>query len=701
MKSVNGVTAEQDPLKGNSPRSEFQPRPSAGSGEGNVPAAVQRRAESERVLLIECQEAAEGAGRERVEHVSATRVAVCPAIWQRQVRQVLTGNRFAAILFDASVLGARLSAERMREQVAALRRLVEPAALLILAEQSNHESHAALLDDLVDDVLPRRDLTPTLLHQLLRQIQERQAHQAAIRELHRTLDDRVADRTRTLSLLHDVAATANGIHDVEQAFARVLQLVCRSLQWCCGRVHVSSHQDGILIPSGIEYADDTQLLPRMAAGQVSPDALCHEASWLERAFRELQPTFVRNMHFHPREVVRQFALDMQFCGAAAVPVVVGKEVAAVLEFFAHGEIHNGPRLQETLGNVGIQLARVVERKQAERSVRESEERFRLLVSSVEDYAIFLLDTGGHVVSWNAGARRIKGYESREVLGRHVSCFYAPRDQAAGLPARHLELAAARGRWATETELVRAGGQRYWASSVITALRDEAGELRGFAKVTHDVTRRKELEKEIADRTSAEQQRIGQDLHDGLGQQLTGLAYEAERLRRKLRPLDPDLQERAARLLRGIQESIGQVRMITKGLMPVEVDAHGLRSALEELAEHTEDVGEVACGLRCDRPVPIEDNQTATQMFRIAQEAVTNALRHARPRLIELDLAADEDCIWLTIRDDGQGFRESSQVEGNGFRIMRHRAGLIRASLQVTSQPGRGTLVHCQVPRGAD
>jgi PAS domain S-box-containing protein len=126
-------------------------------------------------------------------------------------------------------------------------------------------------------------------------------------------------------------------------------------------------------------------------------------------------------------------------------------------------------------------------------LRQSEERFRLLVEGVKDYAIFMLDAGGHVSTWNLGARRIKGYETGEIVGKHFSAFYTREDVERGHPAEVLRLAAADGRYEEEGLRVRKDGSTFWANVVITALRDEAGNLRGFAKVTRDITERKEAE----------------------------------------------------------------------------------------------------------------------------------------------------------------------------------------------------------------
>ncbi len=141
---------------------------------------------------------------------------------------------------------------------------------------------------------------------------------------------------------------------------------------------------------------------------------------------------------------------------------------------------------------------ITERKRAVEALRESESRFRMMVESVTDYAIIMLDAGGHIVSWNAGAERIKGYQADEIVGQHFSQFYPKEDVERGEPERELAVATAEGRFEDEGWRVRKDGSRFIANMVITPLRDDEGKLRGFAKVTRDITERKRAEKAVLD-----------------------------------------------------------------------------------------------------------------------------------------------------------------------------------------------------------
>ena len=134
--------------------------------------------------------------------------------------------------------------------------------------------------------------------------------------------------------------------------------------------------------------------------------------------------------------------------------------------------------------------------QSPATVLGSENSFRLLVESVKDYAIIMLDPTGHVASWNAGAERFKGYRAEEIIGKHFSCFYPAEAIQRGLPEQELKVAAKEGRFEDESWRVRKGGEKFWASVIISALRDKDGTLRGYSKVTRDLTERKQAEERI-------------------------------------------------------------------------------------------------------------------------------------------------------------------------------------------------------------
>lgn len=493
-------------------------------------------------------------------------------------------------------------------------------------------------------------------------------------------------------------------------------------------------------------------------------------------------------------------------------------------------------------------------KQTEIALRLSEERFRLLVDAVKDYAIFMLDSKGAIISWNTGAERIKGYKSSEILGRNVSIFYAPEDIAAGKPERELEAARIEGRSEDEGWRLRKDGSRFWANVVITPVYDDGGKLRGFVKVTRDVTERrraeeqlreanatleqrvtertealrkisesldqqvnrktaqlveresrllaildnafasiitinpagiieqanaetermfgytaaeligqnisllmalplreqhdkylrrfietgkshvignsrevralrkdgsiidvalsvsrvghmnlitgvlldishrKDLEREVVEIAALEQQRIGQDLHDDIGQELTGLNLLAGSLLQEIGQRDPEDFPLAQKIEQTVRRALRKIRMLARGLAMAEVQPGELPDALHQLVNRTCESSGVRCELSCDTSANALTELQATHLYHIAQEACTNAVKHAKAQNLAISLQCGDGATMLQISDDGIGLGQAP--EGLGRKIMQNRAKVIGATLAVEQAQPHGVIVRC-------
>ncbi|MEA3187238.1 MAG: two-component system, chemotaxis family, CheB/CheR fusion protein [Chthoniobacter sp.] len=387
--------------------------------------------------------------------------------------------------------------------------------------------------------------------------------------------------------------------------------------------------------------------------------------------------------------------------------------------------------QKIIGFAKI-LRDLTEAKQTEETIRAGEEHFRALIRSVKDYAIFTLDAQGRITDWNTGAEQITGYKAAEVIGRDLALFYPAESLKAEVPRRELEQAAANNRSENEGWLVRKDGSLFWAHETVNALHDEAGGLIGFAKVCRDLTERNkaeealrssqmELEKRVRARTAdlrranrelsseimqrtrleteilgvseREQRRIGQDLHDGVCQELAANAFMTSALAKRLAQKHVPESEELAKVAAQINEAVGRTRDIARGLHPVEMDSNGLMSALTALVGGVN--GGIKCRFLCKTPVLVDESSVAMNLYRIAQEAVTNAVKHSNGTRIVVDLARKGDTIKLVVRDNGTWSEPKN--DGMGLDIMNYRARTIGGSISISHLTPHGTRVTCLLP----
>jgi signal transduction histidine kinase len=214
-------------------------------------------------------------------------------------------------------------------------------------------------------------------------------------------------------------------------------------------------------------------------------------------------------------------------------------------------------------------------------------------------------------------------------------------------------------------------------------------------LTDEITERERLERELLEISEREQRRIGHDLHDSLGQHLTGAALAAQVLAEKLTVRNVPEASEANKIVGIVEEGILLTRNLAKGLHPIEMEADGLMQALEELAVMSSELFEISCRFECDSPVLIRDTAASGHMYRIAQEAVSNAVKHGKARTVIIQLETLDDGIALRVTDDGIGLPERlPETRGMGLRIMAHRASMIGATFTARRENSNGTTVTC-------
>jgi PAS domain S-box-containing protein len=217
-------------------------------------------------------------------------------------------------------------------------------------------------------------------------------------------------------------------------------------------------------------------------------------------------------------------------------------------------------------------------------------------------------------------------------------------------------------------------------------------------VYRDVTERKRLEHAVLEISAREQQRIGQDLHDGLTQHLVGVAYLSQSLQSKLAEKEAAEAADVTRINQLLDDALSQTRHLARGLFPVKLEENGLASSLTELASGIEDIFKMSCRFTCEKSVVVRDNVVATHLYRIAQEAVHNAIRHGQAKVVSIALDRTDNAVTLTVTNDGASFpKELRKGDGMGLDTMAYRARAIGATLDIHGGERGGTVVRCSVP----
>ncbi len=247
----------------------------------------------------------------------------------------------------------------------------------------------------------------------------------------------------------------------------------------------------------------------------------------------------------------------------------------------------------------------------------------------------------------------------------------------------------------DTAFVRQDGQRGHMLAHGASIRDEQGRVVKIFGTLQDITDRRRLEQQLLDISEREQRRIGQDLHDGVGQQLAAMRFQSSTLLQKMASRKKVSLAEVERLDTLLEETLKQVRNLSRGLHPVSLDSQGLMHGLRELARQCQALFGVECVFACADAAPLHDQRAALNLYRIAQEAMRNAAVHGAPQHIRIELSASGDAISLVIADDGRGLPANiKDTTGLGLEIMRYRAAYIGASCDIQSRPGDGVTIRC-------
>ena len=333
------------------------------------------------------------------------------------------------------------------------------------------------------------------------------------------------------------------------------------------------------------------------------------------------------------------------------------------------------------------------------AVHDGEERLRAILETAVE-GIITIDERGIIESFNRASENIFGYAAAEVIGQNVRVLMSTphREQHDGYLENYQHTGHAKiigiGR---ETFARKKDGTLFPMDLSVSEVK--LTDRRIFTGFVRDITERKRLEKEILEISEREQRRIGQDLHDGLCQHLAGIEMLSQVLAKKLATKSKDGAARATEIAKAVRESISQTRLLARGLSPVTLESEGLMSALTELALNTEKMFHVRCDFQCDEIVKFDNHAAATHLFRIAQEAVSNAIKHGKAKIISLQLREDPARLHLRVSDNGGGFpKKFSGGNGMGLRIMQTRIGMVGGTLTIEQNAKGGVSVICSAPK---
>ena len=362
------------------------------------------------------------------------------------------------------------------------------------------------------------------------------------------------------------------------------------------------------------------------------------------------------------------------------------------------------------------IARDVTEREAAEATRK---RLAAVVENSDD-AIITLDLEGVIQTWNAGAERIFQYKAKEAVGKSVAFLRPPEAQDDEVVFRRL-IQNGRRIEHYETHRRRKDGRVIDISLSISPLIDSTGRITGLSKISRNITEKKqaeqtirqlnaELEQRVQERTAElreqmsarlrleeeilhiserEQRRIGQDLHDDLGQQLAGTWMMADVLQRTLEDQNSPYHAEAKKLGTLLQKALAHTRALARGLHPVAPEQGGFARALQTLAKHSGELFGIHCRFEIRNLPTIDDDTTGTHLYRIAQEAVSNAVKHGRAKKILIRLSSSG----LSITDDGSGLLQPASSDGMGLRIMHYRAGMLGGKLSIRNRKSKGVVVN--------
>ncbi len=530
-----------------------------------------------------------------------------------------------------------------------------------------------------------------------------------VRDISQRVEARSAleEKNEIVQLLRDVAVAANGARSVEDALRFALNRICNFLDWPVGQAYIVEPEKGILPSDLCQIKDLERYGPFRAAslkhiysigqGMVGRVVMHEGPEWLDDL--QTNPDFMRG------DAARETGLKT----GLALPILTGKETAAVLEFFTDRVVPPIQSFLDILPHVVTQLGRVVERMRAEQELIRSEERFRAIFEG-SAIGILMTDINGKVVLSNPALEEMLYYPARQLNGLNMQALLQP-EEAPKHRAQVRSLMAETGVYPPlELLYKRKDGSAVWGRNVASVVYDVSGSPRYVITMVEDISQQKQMQDELSElrrlmmaNVENERIRLAQDIHDGpiqdlyvINLQLSNLLNEAED------------QEAIQESMNAIENVIGSLRETITELRPPTLAQFGLERAIRS---HSERMQEANPGLQIHLDLE-SDHQQLSQparlvLFRNYKSAVSNVVRHAKAKNLWVRFQMDDERTILEVEDDGRGFEFPRKLvdlvrSGHlGFLGMLERAESMGGKLEVKSSPGKGALIRTVIPSKQD
>ncbi|MCZ7647251.1 MAG: PAS domain S-box protein [Planctomycetota bacterium] len=516
-------------------------------------------------------------------------------------------------------------------------------------------------------------------------------------------EEELQRESRSLKLVNTVALAANQARAPQDVLRTVLREVCSFAGWQAGHAYeVLGGAKRELAALDLWYAAQGQGFAelrkaaaglRLREGEGLPGRVLKRGAALSSTRLAREP-LLRRISRARRPEARM---------ACAFPVWAGRETVAVLEFFSTGTRAPDARLTELFTTVMAQAGRVFERSRAEEQLRREKEFSAHVIQASFD-GVVAVDRELRYTLWNSGMERISGVPARATLGRKAVELFPFLKRTGEIESIRQTL---KGQEISTTDRpyhVAQTGRKGFYEARYTALRDESGKIVGGLGVIREITERKRAEDSLRDLSArlletqeAERRRVARELHDGVNQILSAAQMQVGALNHA------GSGEGAAKLRTLLDQAIGELRRISHNLRPAVLDDLGLPAAVRSACDEFREQSGIGLNLRLEGLPARLPAQVELTVFRILQEALSNAWRHAEARRVEVRLSANRRLLRLAVRDDGKGWHPgpgdgaARHSRGLGLDNMRERAQFAGGRFEIRTAPGRGTEIRVRIP----